>query len=507
MSYYDDLGVSRSATSDEIEKAYRALAQKYHPDKHPGREQQAAVAFKRLQEAWQVLKNPKARNAYDETLRSVESPDEDQPVGTSGGLARRESARPRSDSPRSYAESDPPKKRSFGLDWKTIAGVIGGLLVAAAAVATVMNRPPSSEEIAARERAKAEAKFAELQQQKQSAELDQHIAQRSQDSAIAKAKLKAIQLEGDRAQDSVRKLSEEIDAWDKSVPPLLRDEKGKLIAANDDRIRAFEVVWNKKRPNKSDANAIQDRIKILLEPVEAELIKTETVWQSNDALTEQLKAEITAIDRMTEEVRGQKRQVDRLVQVATREGKASQLTLENAIEDLAARDDTAKNNAVAAMQKENREKIAAAETARAKQEGEDQLRIIKARETAGKSDAEKAIEHDRLVARASSPETKALLAFFFTPGFHQPDGTDTAEKRPISLSRLDAQGCLDPSLKGQQQLLVYALLNGGDNDRPKWQEAPAVERLSEAKRAKLIEIQKALIELGPTLVELKLLDP
>lgn len=59
--YYDILGVSKNASSDEIKKAYRKLAQKHHPDKKGGDEEK----FKEINEAYQVLSNEKKRAQYD----------------------------------------------------------------------------------------------------------------------------------------------------------------------------------------------------------------------------------------------------------------------------------------------------------------------------------------------------------------------------------------------------------------------------------------------------------
>jgi curved DNA-binding protein len=61
--YYAALGVERGASAEDIKKAYRRLAQKYHPDvsKEPG----AEARFKEIGEAWQTLKDPEKRAAYD----------------------------------------------------------------------------------------------------------------------------------------------------------------------------------------------------------------------------------------------------------------------------------------------------------------------------------------------------------------------------------------------------------------------------------------------------------
>lgn len=62
--YYSVLGLSRTATEDEIKRSYRKLARKYHPD--VSKEPQAEERFKEIQEAYEVLKDPKKRGAYDQ---------------------------------------------------------------------------------------------------------------------------------------------------------------------------------------------------------------------------------------------------------------------------------------------------------------------------------------------------------------------------------------------------------------------------------------------------------
>src|SRR5512141_474434 len=63
--YYEGLGVERQAGEEDIKKAYRKLATKFHPDKNPG-DKTAEEKFKELGEAYEVLNDPDKRAAYDQ---------------------------------------------------------------------------------------------------------------------------------------------------------------------------------------------------------------------------------------------------------------------------------------------------------------------------------------------------------------------------------------------------------------------------------------------------------
>lgn len=63
---YHILGVSPTATSEEIKKAYRALAMRFHPDRNPG----AETRFNAVQSAYELLSDPKRRAEYNQSINN-----------------------------------------------------------------------------------------------------------------------------------------------------------------------------------------------------------------------------------------------------------------------------------------------------------------------------------------------------------------------------------------------------------------------------------------------------
>ena len=64
--YYEVLGVERNATDDDLKKAYRRLAKKYHPDANPDNKEEAEAKFKEVNEAYEVLSDKQKRQMYDQ---------------------------------------------------------------------------------------------------------------------------------------------------------------------------------------------------------------------------------------------------------------------------------------------------------------------------------------------------------------------------------------------------------------------------------------------------------
>ena len=95
--YYEVLEVKRDADPDEIKKAYRKLAVKYHPDKNPG-DKTAEEKFKELGEAYEAVSDPQKRAAYDQYGHNAFDP-------------RARAARTRAMPTRPAAMTAPPRSR------------------------------------------------------------------------------------------------------------------------------------------------------------------------------------------------------------------------------------------------------------------------------------------------------------------------------------------------------------------------------------------------------------
>jgi curved DNA-binding protein len=81
--YYKTLGIEKTATADEIKKAYRKLAKKYHPDKNPG-SKPSEEKFKEVSEANEVLRDPEKRKKYDQLGSNWKNYENAGPGGGSG---------------------------------------------------------------------------------------------------------------------------------------------------------------------------------------------------------------------------------------------------------------------------------------------------------------------------------------------------------------------------------------------------------------------------------------
>jgi len=83
--YYEVLGVPKTATEDEIKKAYRKLALKWHPDRNPTKKEESEEVFKKIAEAYECLSNAEKRQIYDKYGKAGLNP---ATGGSTGGSFR-----------------------------------------------------------------------------------------------------------------------------------------------------------------------------------------------------------------------------------------------------------------------------------------------------------------------------------------------------------------------------------------------------------------------------------
>ncbi|GMY17818.1 dnaJ homolog subfamily B member 4 [Fagus crenata] len=84
VDYYNILKVDRNATDEDLKKAYRKLAMKWHPDKNPTNKKEAEAKFKQISEAYEVLSDPQKKTTYDQY---GEEGLKDMPPPSSGGFS------------------------------------------------------------------------------------------------------------------------------------------------------------------------------------------------------------------------------------------------------------------------------------------------------------------------------------------------------------------------------------------------------------------------------------
>lgn len=155
LDYYETLGVAREATQDEICKAYRARAMRWHPDKwcaEPEADRRAArVRFEQVQEAYEQLRDSDKRSSFDKTLanKSIERPMQ-SPQGSATGQSPSDSyaaevARELKEALENAASAKTPNRRRYWMNkaesWERTLDPIISMITQSEAAPSEPTRP------------------------------------------------------------------------------------------------------------------------------------------------------------------------------------------------------------------------------------------------------------------------------------------------------------------------------------------------------------------------------
>ncbi|MBI1827252.1 MAG: hypothetical protein HY287_03620 [Planctomycetes bacterium] len=364
---------------------------------------------------------------------------------------------------------------------------------------------------------------AEEEKRRELAESERRLKEQT---TLARADLQAVADEGAKVLRLLADFQDEFNAWN-GVETLLSDDRGKFLAADETYLRSFRAIYEKPRPSKQDAEAIRRNVESLLEPINTALVKDQTPFSPNPGVRRKLGEEATSAAALVTAYREPRLQIETTLRQAQAVGRSANMTLREALDQLAEREAEEQTGKIAqaedAARKEKIARIAAEKGEAIRQQGENEVGQIRADEEAQKKQAEakatKTVgdaEAARRIALAQSTEIRRVLAPFTTSGVWQPgQRTPNLEKTPVSLNALRAFGALqlnDSGLKklwycGNAKARFGTMRVSEDTMRPRWGYGPVFEKLSPAELRELRQAQQYLIDLGDVLVELKMLAP
>jgi hypothetical protein len=363
----------------------------------------------------------------------------------------------------------------------------------------------------------------------------QELNTEKQALVFARAKQRQAANLGDEALRSIDDCLDEVQQYDAIAKPLLTNDVGKKIAGDPSLLKRFRLVHAKERPNPSKLEQHRHDVLEMVAPIKAsvknstdgtlppsgvsgeferingEVKSQRDSWRKDRILLDVIVAEAKRSDskpaeKSLQETIKQTEQAEAAAFAAAMEKEANKAKAE-----MEAKLIQAKADGIRAIEQANIDKILAEKRAEA-----ERIRtaafLKEAKEKAEAEAAKAKVEKERLVKKALDPKTKQTLAPILAKTLFQPVIVDGKIRNDhvgglidrISYTRLKSVGALDQSREG---LAALAAVGCYVNRHPHWLFSPIPAEWSEGNRALLEEAQALLRELGPTLVEEKLLAP
>lgn len=321
----------------------------------------------------------------------------------------------------------------------------------------------------------------------------------------AKGQQRLAVTSGQSALKAISEWIEEQTLWKKEVESLLTSDDGRRIAGDVALLDQFQVVISEERPDPEMAEELQRVVNETLEPLR-QVAENENDYSATPAgIDEAFKKYRNEAIAARDSLRKLRARANSIRQRAIALDPSSK-TLETALAD--------RQVELATLEVENRTRELAKDREVAAQmriEAEREALRIQAEQEAAAIVAK--AEKEKLIARAKSREVQRLLTPFISNGYMQYRGSYVrdAVEGPLSYKGILDSGALDPTIQGLAKLNHIALDPRGiaiGNDRPGvWNYAGYPAGWSKSDQDYMRQVQDLLRELGPTLVELKMLAP
>jgi hypothetical protein len=323
------------------------------------------------------------------------------------------------------------------------------------------------------------------------AALDAAKQRRDERHALNKERAKTMLTRGDRLREQLKIITEEASKWESVVEPLRTNDDGRFIAADPHWIDSFVESYQAERINSAVEDELRDRLDIVMKPVDRAWERADWSNPPDTEISTRLNELEAEVKGAVERARKPRLAIETILQAAKKEGRQADRNLSEAIEFL-----TAERAA-----KKAREDQLASDREAAKLEQE-RMRTVEAEETQKRAEQ---VRETELLTLIEDRKVRGLLQSFFQPGFLQPDGSISPQKKPVSYSMLNKQRCLEPSQAGLQHLMSFAS-DRRDDARPRWQGGEAA-KLSSDDIERYGMVQMILRDYGLDLVKLGKLSP
>lgn len=391
------------------------------------------------------------------------------------------------------------------------------------------------------DKAKLERKLQALETQQARAKLEETKAAEDAKGAVARNRQEEVLADARNATNALTRLLQDASRLATEADALKSNEAGRIVALHPDLVAQARRFYESELPGLPTTKEIISKLESARRTEQQLVSSLGTTYEPTADLS--VSAQNAAM--WAEQVSRPFSQAQALMTSLIRESQikvaaaplsASSPTLETAIRQLnqaeaALRQQTivkqssqATTQAVDTIAQANAERILAeariqasnilaqANEAQAKQNREELKRQAENKVEDSKARVEASQKEDearRVVLRkkAADPEVQGQLAPFLTPGYWRPGavGNMSYDKKPHSLSQLQGSGALDESQAGLRKLADIAC-SPRDQLRPRWK-LPQYWLKNPQQMEKVKSAQRLLIELGPVLVELKMLEP